>query len=108
MKHQPRMPKKSRDAAIKQMQEASHAFYLAAVRIGVHPFIEFTGLMNEYITVCLQAEASGKRWEDASAHSGIALPLQDHNAKYLAEKLDCIYGPTLRAHPELRKAVLNG
>ena len=40
---------------VKQMHEASSAFYVSAVKIGNHPFIEFCGLMNEYIKMCQNA-----------------------------------------------------
>lgn len=100
------MNKAERKQALNLMQMASHEFYKAAVSIGVHPFIEFTGLMNEYITICRMAEKNNKEWVHASTHSGVPLRMHEHSVKYLAEKLDCIYGPTLRAHPEMMKALL--
>lgn len=48
------------------MRAASDAFYLAAIRIGVHPFIEFTGLMNEWIKA---AERQPERLH-GSIHAG--------------------------------------
>lgn len=91
-----------------KMHAASDAFYRAATQIGCHPFIEFTGVMNEYIKLCEQAHAAGIDFTNANVHSGQALPMGPHNAAYLAEKLGCILGPTLHTDPEVRKAFLTG
>lgn len=95
-----------REPMLAGMQEASNAFYYAAIRIGCHPFIEFAGLMNEYIKLCQQAHKAGIDFTNANAHSGNALPMEDYNAEYLAEKLECIYGPTLQQNLKLRRAFL--
>lgn len=78
--------------ALKLMRAASTAFYMLATRIGNHPFIEFTGLMNEYIKVCEQAHEQGIDFSDCSAHTGIELPLMGYHLNYINEKLECIYG----------------
>lgn len=57
------------------MQTASNNFYRSAVSIGNHPFIEFAGLMNEYITACRAAHKEGIDFTECSNHSGQALPL---------------------------------
>lgn len=88
------------------MHEASNRFYGMAIRIGNHPFIEFCGLMNEYIKLCEQAQAAGIDFTQANAHTGLALPMKSFNATYLAEKLGCIYGPSLHSDPEIREAFL--
>lgn len=44
---------------IKQMRQLSNQFYVGAITIGNHPFIEFTGLMNEYIEACKEALKEG-------------------------------------------------
>ena len=80
-----------REVALKQMREASAAFYQAAQRIGVHPFIEFTGLMNEYIKACEQAHATGLDFSDCTAHSGLHLPLRPYEVDYINQKLECIF-----------------
>lgn len=86
-------------AMISGMRAASGAFYRDAVRIGNHPFIEFTGLMNEYIQLCQAALAQGVDFTETSAHGSghSALPMQSHHRKYLSEKLECIYGVSLDA-----------
>lgn len=78
--------------ALDQMKQASSAFYMMATRIGNHPFIEFTGLMNEYIKACQQAHDDGIDFSECNAHSGVELPLKDYHLRYLQEKLECIYG----------------
>lgn len=80
------------------MQAASGAFYRDAARIGCHPFIEFTGLMNEYIKLCEAAHAQGQDFTETSIHgSGQPLPMREHHRRYLKEKLECIYGHSLEA-----------
>jgi hypothetical protein len=77
--------------ALDQMQLASDAFYRAAVNIGVHPFLEFTGLMNEYIKACREAHAEGIDFSDCSRHLGQVLPLHPVSSDYINEKLECIF-----------------
>lgn len=80
-----------RDAALLQMQLAADSFYRSAVRIGVHPFIEFAGLMNEYIQACRDAHAQGIDFSDCSRHLGQVLPLHPVRSDYINEKLECIF-----------------
>lgn len=68
------------------MRRSSARFYSDAVRIGVHPFIEFTGLMNEWIKA---AERAG------SVHDGAPVKLESHEKAYIREKLTCIFGEQL-------------
>jgi hypothetical protein len=84
-----------REAAIRKMRRASRQFYLAAVGTNVHAFIEFTGLINEYISMCQEAHEREIDFLSANTHSGEALPFFPRNAAYLGEKLDCIYGPAM-------------
>jgi hypothetical protein len=91
-----------REACLKAMHSASSAFYTLAVRAGNHAFIEFTGLMNEYINLCQQAHEQGIDFTMLNVHTGQHLPFQAHHFNYLAEKLECIYGINLmlaRKHP---------
>lgn len=89
---------------IERMQAVSAQFYLSATHTGCHAFIEFCGLMNEYIKICQASLEKGIDFRMANTHNEIALVMQTHHAKYLAEKLDCIYGPSLRANPKLMEA----
>lgn len=95
-----------RELMLQQMQRVSDKFYTMAIQIGCHPFIEFCGLMNEYIKVCSETHRAGIDFTNATAHSGHALRMQHYHAEYLGEKLGCIYGPALAAEPELRRAFL--
>lgn len=85
------MDVEEREAALKAMEQAKARFYLDAIRIGNHPFIEFTGLMNEYIQACRRAHQAGIDFTDCNAHSGEELPLAPHEVTYINEKLECIF-----------------
>lgn len=78
------------------MRRASAAFYLMAQRAGCHAFLEFTGLMNEFINLCHEAEDRGIDFTHANVHAGKHLPFQSHHIAYLNEKLECIYGVKFR------------
>lgn len=77
---------------LKQMRMASAQFYVAAVRCGNHAFIEFTGLMNEYITVCEELQGD---FTQANVHGDTHLPFQEYHIAYIREKLECIFGDAL-------------
>jgi len=71
---------------IERMTAAKDLFYSLAVQVGWHSFVEFAGLMAKYIELVERAyEQSGEF---------IVLPLQPHDAEYLLEKLDGIFGPS--------------
>lgn len=80
-----------REVMLEQMRAVSRAFYSSAVRIGCHPFIEFTGLMNEYIKCCEVAHQQGVDFASCNTHSGQDLPMQGHSIAYVNEKLECIF-----------------
>jgi hypothetical protein len=85
------MDAKEREKAIDQMRAVSHYFYMAATQIGIHPFIEFTGLMNEYIKACDEAHQVGIDFSECNTHSGEVLPLKPYMKTYINEKLECIF-----------------
>lgn len=87
-----------RAALIKQMTHAKDVFYGLAARAGHHQFLEFAGLMHEYIKLCTEAHEAG--------YDFYALPMQEHHAEYIAEKLECIYGPTIKQSLDLTRAFL--
>jgi hypothetical protein len=80
---------------ISGMREASAAFYADAVRIGNHAFIEFTGLMNEYIKMCSEAASDGRDFTQGNIHTGQAILAKPYELSYLTEKLECIFGTTI-------------
>lgn len=92
-----------RAAILQRMRDASNRFYAAAAAAGCHAFIEFTGLMNEYVKLCQEAEAAGLEWVHANVHGGNHLPFAPHHIAYLSEKLECIYGRGLTDGTEERK-----
>ena len=77
--------------ALASMRAMSANFYAGAVRIGNHPFIEFCGLMNEYIKACEIAHKEGIDFSECSAHSGQTLPMKSYMIDYVNEKLNCIF-----------------
>lgn len=90
------------------MRSVASNFYSMAVHGQCHPFIEFCGLMMKYVDVCVRAADDGVDFTQASTHSGMALKVHTHDMEYLAEKLDCIFGPILRTNPEARAAFIKG
>ncbi len=87
------------------MEKLNEAFYWHAFKIGCHPFIEFCGVMGEYIKLAQAAHEQGIDFTNTTAHSGFPLPMKDYNARYLGEKVGCIYGPALQ-QPANRRAFL--
>ena len=80
---------------IKQMNQVSSVFYGQAVMIGNHAFIEFTGLMNEYIKLCEQSLEEEVDFTQCNVHCGKKLVVRPHNVVYLREKLECIFETAL-------------
>lgn len=86
----------------------SNAFYSNASRIGNHAFLEFTGLMNEYLKMCHRALEGGQNYLLANVHTGRSLPMEGYEAAYLAEKFECIFGPTLASDTALAQKFVAG
>lgn len=82
---------------LERMDAASAVFYSMARSTDCHPFLEFTGLMNEYINLCRAALDRGVDFTCTSIHGTGAqvLPMQPYHREYLSEKLECIYGHSL-------------
>lgn len=85
------MDAKQREHALQEMRQVTDDFYRSAVKIGNHPFIEFAGLMHEYIQACELAHRQGIDFSDCSIHSGKQLPLLPTMGDYINEKLECIF-----------------
>lgn len=94
-----------RKAILDKMQAASDIFYSIAVAAGCHAFIEFTGLLNEHIKICREAENSGIEWVRANVHGDTHLPFKPHNIKYINEKLECIYGRGLASVDDQKQGI---
>lgn len=80
-----------RTEIIRKMRAVSNQFYGAAVQIGNHPFIEFCGLMNEYIDNCQRANEQGIDFTQCNTHTGLDLPIPQFSINYINEKLECIF-----------------
>lgn len=89
------------DRMIEEMQIAANAFYIMARDTNCHPFVEFCGFMNEYIKICKDALAEGVDFSFSTEHSGLPIPIKEHQGKYIAEKFGCIFGPAMRANPRV-------
>jgi hypothetical protein len=83
---------------IARMSHARDVFYRLAVGIGHHQFIEFAGLLGEYIKICEATHEAGRDFA-----TGAPLEMKSHHGVYLAEKMDCIYGDAFARSPELRR-----
>lgn len=79
--------------SLKLMQEVSDKFYIASGNTQCHAFVEFTGLMNEYIKVCQEFQRANPDddFRSLNAHSGKSLKLKPFERLYIKEKLNCIY-----------------
>lgn len=80
-----------REETLRKMQDASDAFYAAAIQTNNHPFVEFTGLINEYIKACEEAHRRGIDFSECNRHAGRDLPLESFQVDYINEKLECIF-----------------
>lgn len=76
---------------LRRMRDAAKVFYGMAVQTNCHPFIEFTGLMNEYISCCEDAHGNGIDFASCNKHAGQHLPMPAHSVDYVNEKLECIF-----------------
>ena len=86
-----------RAQALAAMDQLVNAFYAHAVRLNVHPFLEFTGVMRAYVQSCERAHADGIDFSECNAHAGQQLPMESFEIRYLAEKLNCIFGGRITA-----------
>lgn len=80
------------EASLTVMNDASQNFYNAAVRADNHAFIEWTGLINEYIKRCEDALANGQDFRHINKHAGKGMAVPGFALNYLNEKLGCIFG----------------
>lgn len=101
------MNQKERETALISMQALSSCFYYHATRIGVHPFLEFNGLLVEYIKICQEAHDNGIDFTECSKHSGRHLPMDGHQINYINEKLECIFeGQSVMVDGDQRSHIL--
>lgn len=94
------------ECMIKAMKQASSTFYGLSIMVGNHTFIEFTGLMNEYIKMCEEALDQGIDFTQCNVHTGQSLPMEFHHAAYLGEKLGCIYSTSIADNADIKHSFL--
>lgn len=75
------------------MKVASNNYYREAIATNCHTFIEFTGLINEYIKICERNLKQGVDFTKSNVHSPGEPRLQvgDFELEYINEKLHCIF-----------------
>lgn len=76
------------------MKAASNNYYREAIATNCHTFIEFTGLMNEYIKICERnLKQRGVDFTKTSVHcpGEPRLHMEDWELDYINEKLQCIF-----------------
>lgn len=78
-------------------------FYAAEMGGRCHAFLEFNGLIHKYVDIAARAAEQGIDFTQANTHSGEALPVEEHDLAYLAEKLRCIFGPIIDANPSAKR-----
>lgn len=91
-----------REAMLAKMHRAKEGFYFMAVQVGDHAFVEFAGMIGEYIKLC---EALHKKGFDFAELAQVSKP---YHAHYVGEKIGCIYGGALFKDQELMTAFLAG
>ena len=86
---------RERELMLERMRFAVDTFYSYAQLTNVHQFLEFAGLMSEYVKQCRKLHERGI---DFATEQGKLFELCDeqHAALYLGEKVNCIYGADLR------------
>lgn len=84
--------RRQREEMLVGMHFTVRVFYALAVAAHVHAFREFTGLMNNYVEACADAEKRGAPWVEANECSGSPLRWHTGQLKYIDEKLRCMFG----------------
>lgn len=79
------------EESLVKMREASNQFYVAATKVQCHAFIEFTGLINEYIKICEGNLKRGTDFRELNAHGEGQLQIELYELDYMGEKLNCIF-----------------
>lgn len=74
------------------MTRIAAGFYANAVQVNNHAFVEFCGLMNEYIKICQQTMDADIDFTECTGHGSKRLIMKPYNINYIREKLYCIFG----------------
>lgn len=86
----------------RKMDAVVEKIYPMMTSCEVHPFVEFNGLMREYVVICRILARSGVAFPFASNHGTMAVEVPDYTIEYMAEKLGCIFAPMIRGNPRAK------
>jgi hypothetical protein len=86
---------------LEQMRFTANEFYSSAVRIGQHTFIEFNGMLLEYIKGCQNMYLA-----EVDFTMNNQRPTEEE-LHYIGEKFECIWGHCM-TDPRLRTAFVAG
>lgn len=88
-------------AARGQMYKVIDRFHDSAIAISppIHPFVEFTGLMHEFLAMCDQTIQKDRDFSRATNHGRQALDISMENAACLGKKFAHIFGSTFQCSP---------
>jgi len=79
---------------VEAMKIAANNYYREAIATNCHTFIEFAGLINEYIKICERnLKQRGVDFTKTSAHcpGEPKLQIEDWELHYINDKLRCIF-----------------
>lgn len=77
---------------LQAMRRASDVFYTLAAQSQCHAYLEFTGILNEYIKICEENLAKGVDFREENVHKGNnQMVIKDYQIDYMNEKLECIF-----------------
>jgi hypothetical protein len=77
---------------LQAMRSASDVFYSLAAQSQCHAFLEFTGILNEYIKICDENLVRGIDFRQENVHtSNNQMVIKDYQIDYMNEKLECIF-----------------
>lgn len=93
---------------LEAMKAASHNYYREAIATNCHTFIEFTGLINEYIKICERNLKQGVDFTKTSVHcpDETKLEIEGWELDYINDKLRCIF-PDLQLIEAKKQAKLS-
>lgn len=82
---------------VRELRSVVGAFYFELFERNVgtvaHAFIEFCGVMNEYLKIAGDLAVLGVDFRQLNKHTGAVAEVEPYRIQYLGEKLDCIFSP---------------
>ena len=87
--------REEQEKMIRVMKEISTRFYCDAAATGNFQFVQFTGLINEFVKICEETMKAGIDFNECTGAFGRELVIQPYNIEYIREKLLRIYGENI-------------